>query len=118
MAELHWIALHSTEQVDTFLEQSHRQACMVFKHSSRCDLSAIAKYRLETDWDFSAEEMVPLLVDVVAYPALSRYLAEKLAVYHESPQVLLLKKGECTYEAAKLEINVPELRECYEDDRW
>ena len=42
-------------------------------------------------------------------------LPKRFSVHHESPQVLLIRNGECTYDASHLDISVAELHECYED---
>ena len=37
-------------------------------------------------------------LDLIAYRPVSNRIAEEFKVYHESPQVLLIKKGECSYD--------------------
>lgn len=48
-------------------------------------------------------------LDLIKYRTLSAQVAEKFRVYHESPQVLLIKKGECTYDESHMGINMDEL---------
>ena len=41
-------------------------------------------------------------------------MASKFDVYHESPQVLVIKEGECIFDASHFDIQVPELNELCE----
>ena len=88
---------------------------LIFKHSTRCSISTMAKYRLEDDWNFEGKKLEPYYLDLINYRDLSKEVAEKFDVHHESPQVLLIKNGECTYDASHLDITVSELHEIYAD---
>ncbi len=44
------------------------------------------------------------LVDVIASRPVSNKIAEIFAVHHESPQLLVIHRGECVYEVSHLEI--------------
>ena len=50
-----------------------------------------------------------LLPYLITYRPVSQYIADKFSVWHESPQVLLISKGECIYDASHLDITVAEL---------
>ncbi len=108
-----WHNLDSSESIRTIISQSEEKAVLIFKHSTRCPISSMAKYRLESDWDFSQEELLPYYLDVIDSRPTSLEVAEVFHVHHESPQVLLIKKGECIFESSHLDINVKELRETY-----
>ena len=62
-----------------------------------------------TGWDF---------LDILNYWVLSNLVADTFDVYHQSPQLLLIKDGECIYEADHLEISVEDLKEELADDFW
>jgi len=109
-----WISLTDNESLESLIELSHKKPCLIFKHSIRCSISSIAKHRLESDWDFEASELQPFLLDLINYRAISQLVAERFEVHHESPQVLLIREGECTYDASHLDISVSELHECFE----
>lgn len=112
---LNWQNLDSIEQIDTLIEQSKNKPVLIFKHSTTCSISSMAKFRLESDWDFSEEEVTPFYLDLLAHRPISNQVAETFAVHHESPQILLIRDGICTYDASHLDITVAELRECFED---
>ncbi len=85
--------------------------CIIFKHSPRCDLSHLALLRLAENWDFKPEELEVYTLDVIAQKDLSQLVADTFDVYHESPQLILIRNGECTYEAAHLEITITDLKD-------
>jgi bacillithiol system protein YtxJ len=73
----------------------------------------MAKLRLENSWNFDADEIQTYYLDLIQYRSISNTIAERFDVFHESPQILLIRNGECTYDASHLDISVAELRECF-----
>lgn len=114
---LHWIPLESLEGIEQIKKRSYEVPCLIFKHSTRCNICTIAKYRLEDDWDFKADEMEAYYLDVLLFRSVSLQAAEMFQVHHESPQVLLIVNGECIYDASQLDITLEELREGLTADR-
>ncbi|GJM32691.1 MAG: thioredoxin family protein [Saprospiraceae bacterium] len=112
---LNWIPITSTEQVDAIIERSKNIPCVIFKHSTRCSISTMAKFRLENDWNYKDSEIEAYFLDLITYRQISQSVAESFQVYHESPQILLIKDGECVYDASHLDITVAELNECFQD---
>lgn len=108
---LHWIPLTSAADVESLIERSHTIPCLILKHSTSCNISAIAKYRLDTDWDFGTDVLEPHYLDLLRFRPVSAYIAETFEVHHESPQALLIVGGECVYDASHLDIRVEELKE-------
>lgn len=96
------------------MERSHEAPCLIFKHSNRCNISAIAKYRLEEDWSFENGDLPAYYLDVIAHRTLAKQVAEIFQVQHESPQVLLISEGICIYDASHLDITVAEIKETLE----
>jgi bacillithiol system protein YtxJ len=72
----------------------------------------MAKLRLEAKWDSTiANEVVPYYLDLLTYRSISNEIAERFQVHHESPQILLIKDGECIYDASHLDITIDEIME-------
>lgn len=111
---IRWITLTNKTQVNDLIETSHQKPLVIFKHSTRCSVSAVAKYRLESDWSFDVAEMDAYFIDLLAHREVSNLVAETFGVYHESPQLLLIRGGECVCEASHLDISVDEIRECFQ----
>jgi bacillithiol system protein YtxJ len=106
-----WHILNSSEQIDEIIATSMTKDIVIFKHSTSCSLSYIAKMRLEDQWSFDESELIPYYLDLKEYRNLSNEIAERFSVHHESPQILLIRKGECLYDASHLDITVAELKE-------
>ncbi|MFM2385807.1 MAG: bacillithiol system redox-active protein YtxJ [Bacteroidota bacterium] len=104
---LPWIDLASDQQLDDVIASSQLKPILIFKHSTRCSISSVALDRLNrstvnTNIDY-------YLLDLIAYRQLSNTIAEKFKVYHESPQVLLISKGECVYDESHMSIRMQDI---------
>jgi len=108
---INWIPFESEDQVPSIKEQSKAKPTVIFKHSTRCGVSSMAKYRLEEDWDIPTEEINIYYLDLIRYRSISNLVAEEFQVHHESPQLILIQDEECTYESSHLDITVNELKE-------
>jgi bacillithiol system protein YtxJ len=104
-----WIELSGEEQLETIKEQSRHQPVVIFKHSTRCSISSMAKSRLERS--ASENGILFYYLDLIRYRAISNKIAEDYHVYHQSPQVLIIKNGECTYEESHNGINMDDIVE-------
>ena len=111
---IHWKALTAFAEVKDLIDLSYQKPCVIFKHSTRCSVSSVAKYRLESDWSFVADEVAPYFLDVISQRAISSEVAKAFEIYHESPQLLLIRNGECVYDASHLDISVQDLRESFQ----
>lgn len=106
-----WLPLTAPEQIAQLVERSHQVPCLIFKHSTHCSISSIAKYRLEEDWPFGPDELSCYFLDLLAHRSTSNAVAAQLQVHHESPQIILLLKGEVILDASHLGISVAEIQE-------
>lgn len=108
---INWLVLDREQQLDEIVARSNDVPCVIFKHSTRCNISSVAKYRLEEDWDFDSETLEPYFLDLLSHRSVSNRVAERFGIYHESPQILVIKNGECVYETSHLDISVEALKE-------
>jgi len=110
---LNWNTLNNLNNLLELSETSKSDASLsfvVFKHSTRCPISSMAKSRLERAWDDSIQ--VPLYyLDLIAYREISNKIADLFGVDHESPQILLIKNGVCVYNDSHSNISVNALKE-------
>ena len=108
---LQWNNLLRQEQLSEIIEESKQAPVAIFKHSTSCSISATAKSRLERQWDDSSLSLVkPYYLDLLANRPLSNAIAETFAIRHESPQLLLIQDGKCTYDASHFNIKVDEIK--------
>ena len=103
---MHWIALESEAQLAEIKNNS--TLSLIFKHSTRCHISHMVLRSFEKEWNENANIQTYFL-DLLAYPNLSREIANIFQVHHESPQALLIKNGECIFDASHNEISAQEI---------
>jgi bacillithiol system protein YtxJ len=82
---------------------------VIFKHSTTCSISIMAKGRLDradmpAGIDFN-------YLDLKSYRSISTKIAEDFDVQHESPQVLIIKNGICVYDESHNAISMDEILE-------
>lgn len=70
--------------------------------------------RLEGDWSLAEEQLEVYFLDLIRYRVLSQLIAQHFEVQHESPQVLLIRDGECVYDNSHLDINMAEIEEYFQ----
>ncbi|MBC7916030.1 MAG: bacillithiol system redox-active protein YtxJ [Pyrinomonadaceae bacterium] len=104
-----WIPLESIEQLQAI--QQTVGYSILFKHSTRCSISLMAKKKFEFDWDALPPDTSVYFLDLIKNRTISNAIAETFNVHHESPQLLLIKDGECIYESSHGEISAEEAAE-------
>ena len=102
---MNWKNLVEVEELDRLIILSNTTPVLLFKHSTRCSVSLMAKRSLESEWNFSAEQIVPYYLDLITYRSISNRISEVFNVTHESPQAILLKNGKVLYHASHSEIS-------------
>lgn len=93
-----WQEINSGLDIEKIKEASHGKPVLIFKHSTTCSISATAKDRLERSWSDLNDDVEPFYLDLLSHRDISAAIAEEFSVRHESPQVLLIKNGECVYD--------------------
>jgi len=113
---MNWINIESESDLEKAIEVSFQDnlGVAIFKHSTRCSISTVAKSRLSSFWNFK-EELPIYCLDLISFRNLSDLIAEKFNVQHESPQILIIKDGKCIYHSSHMSISVKSLHEELED---
>ena len=101
---MNWIELHNETQLEEIRERSANRPQLIFKHSTRCSTSALVKNRLEraqppSDIDF-------YYLDLIRYRPVSNKIAHTFRIDHESPQILLIRNGQCVYDESHMGITM------------
>lgn len=107
---MNWIELTDIAQLDKIKEESRTEAVVIFKHSIRCSISSMAKSRLERSHNIT-NNLKFYYLDLIRYRDISNKIAADFQVHHESPQVLLIRNGECVYEESHNGIDMFEITE-------
>lgn len=109
MSSIFWNRLSGIQELEKANDLSFSRPVLLFKHSTRCSISAMALSRLERNYTDSPLEFFYL--DLLSYRDISNTIAEKYSVYHQSPQALLIYKGECILDSSHMEIDLHEIME-------
>ncbi|UOQ46125.1 bacillithiol system redox-active protein YtxJ [Halobacillus salinarum] len=98
--------LKTEEQLENHLQQ--HSAFFVLKHSLTCPISAEAKREFER---FSSSSDFPCyILPIQESRALSNEMADRFQVKHESPQALLIKKGQVIWHDSHYSITEKNLK--------
>jgi bacillithiol system protein YtxJ len=106
---MNWINLTNEEQLHQIKANSNQKPQVIFKHSTRCSISSVAKNRLERS--SQPDEIDFYFLDLIKFRAISNKISEDFKVYHESPQILVIKNGECIYDESHSGIDMQEIIE-------
>ena len=106
---MNWIPLTDEKEFAEILKKSAEKPQLIFKHSTRCSISSMAKSRL--DKADTPDSVDFNYLDLISYRSLSNKIAEELSVHHESPQVILIKDGKCIYDESHNGIRIDDILE-------
>ena len=104
---MNWIPLQTENQLTEIRERSAGRPQVIFKHSTRCSTSAMVKNRLERARTPEAIDFYYL--DLLNYRPVSNKIATDFNVPHQSPQVLLIRNGECIYDESHIGITMADI---------
>lgn len=104
--------MKSVEDWKQFKDSSGTKPVMLFKHSTRCPVSAEAYDEFMKHVSREASPQVDYaLVLVVEHRPVSNAAAEDLGVKHESPQALFIRNGEAVWNTSHWRITADALKE-------
>ena len=92
---MNWIYLQDEKQLDEIVANSNIIPQVIFKHSTRCATSSMAKNRLERNEAPAGVNFY--FLDLIKHRNLSNKIASEFGIRHESPQVLVINNGKCIY---------------------
>jgi bacillithiol system protein YtxJ len=98
-----FIPLETNEQLQEI--KSSKGYTVIFKHNTTCPISKGVRSQFEEEADTIQDVQSVYFLDLLAYRDISDAIAEDFNVEHQSPQLLLIKNGECTYNEALYDIS-------------
>ena len=104
-----WKELREENELQEIITKSATRPQVIFKHSTRCSISSVAKGRLDRAQAPNHTDFYYL--DLVKYRAISNKIADVFGVHHESPQVLVIRNGKCIYDESHMGIRMDEILE-------
>jgi bacillithiol system protein YtxJ len=109
---MEWINITDINQINDIKQA--KGYSVIFKHSTRCSVSLMAKRGFEADWDAIPANTSLYFLDLINHRDISAAIAEIFQIHHESPQTLLIKDGECILDSSHSDISAEEIAEAIE----
>lgn len=108
-SKINWINLTDLSQLDEIIVFSDEKPVVIFKHSKRCSISRFALKQFEKEFDLEVKAETYFL-DLLEHRDISNEIANRFNVYHQSPQLLLIKAGKSVYDVSHDAIDAAELK--------
>ena len=107
--------IETTEDIDAMLQASQDSPIVLLKHSSTCPIST-AGHNQFMKLNDEAETVPPMYLLVVQEArAASQEIAERLEVTHQSPQVIIIDKGEAKVDMSHYKIKTDAVLAAYSE---
>jgi len=104
---MNWISINTIEDLDKIFQSS--ETAVIFKHSTRCPVSSMAKRSLEFDTDLIPADLPFYYLDLIAHRDISNKIAELWNIRHESPQIIVVKGNQSLYNASHSDIEMRDI---------
>ncbi len=101
-----WISISSVDQLIKLFESEEKY--IVFKHSTRCNISSMVKSRFERDFD-KTKCVNCYIVDLLNHRDVSNKISDLTNIIHQSPQVFLIENKNVLYSESHGNINTAEI---------
>jgi bacillithiol system protein YtxJ len=109
-SNINWIPLEHLGQLDELVVFSNDKPAVIFKHSTRCSVSRFALKQFENEFDI-ANQVDTYFLDLLEHRDISNEIASRFGVYHQSPQMIVIKEGKAIYDASHSDISAIILKE-------
>ena len=101
---LNWKRLTEMNQLDDIEVTSQKKPVVIFKHSTRCGISRMVFNQFEANADFEEDDVDLYYLDLLSYRNISNEIAERFQVFHQSPQMLIIKNGQVVHHSSHSEV--------------
>jgi len=95
--------------LENLLTDSTKKPVIVFKHSNACSISARAYREMEKVDGVN-------IVEVQSARDVSRELASRTGVRHETPQVIILRDGKAVWNASHFDVTAADVKKAFESN--
>ena len=95
-----WIPLDDLQQLEDVVNRSYEKIVVIFKHSTRCNISKFVLNGFEKEFNYPKEQIEAFYLDLLSLRDISNEIARKFEVEHQSPQILVIKNGKAIYSAS------------------
>jgi bacillithiol system protein YtxJ len=88
-----WLPLQEEAQLQQIKMDSFEKPVVIFKHSTSCGISNMAKFQLESGWDLGSKDLDFYYLDLWKFRPISNEIVDYFDIAHQSPQMILIKDG-------------------------
>lgn len=103
-SKIEWRQLTDLGQLNEIVDLSNEKAVLIFKHSTRCSISRYALKQFENEFDLE-EKITPYFLDLLNHRDVSNEIANRFDVFHQSPQILLIRNGKAIFSTSHDDID-------------
>ena len=104
--KVNWFHLTELNQLEEIVKESDEKTVLIFKHSTTCSISNMGINRFMRGWDSEySNKIKAYYLDLLAFREISNAVADRFQVYHQSPQVILIKNRNAIYESSHMAIS-------------
>ena len=91
--QLEWIPITTVAQLDDIELNSSIKPQIIFKHYTTCGISSMVLRSFKNSYYLEGNQADLYFLDLHRYREVSNEVAYRFQVYHQSPQVLIIKNG-------------------------
>lgn len=96
VSKVGWRQLTDLGQLNEIIAESTVKPVLVFKHSTRCGVSRMVLKQFENEFDLH-EKITPYFLDLLEHRDVSNEIASRFGVFHQSPQLIVIKHGKAVF---------------------
>lgn len=96
VSKVGWRQLTDLGQLNEIIAESADKPVIIFKHSTRCSVSRMVLKQFEIEFDLH-EKITPYFLDLLEHRDISNEIASRFVVFHQSPQLIVIKDGNAIF---------------------
>lgn len=100
-----WNRLTSIAQLNELDKESYSQIIAIFKHSTRCGTSSMALRQFEKQYSLENKNVKLYFLDLLSFRDVSNEIAIRFQVFHQSPQLIVIKAGNTVHHSSHYNID-------------
>ncbi|MBT7242409.1 MAG: bacillithiol system redox-active protein YtxJ [Flavobacteriaceae bacterium] len=106
-----WNLLTSVDQLIEIEKESFHKSIAIFKHSTRCGTSSMALRQFERQFEIDNANVKLYFLDLLSFRDISNEIAIRFQVFHQSPQLIVLKDGNTIHHSSHHQIDADLLKQ-------
>jgi bacillithiol system protein YtxJ len=106
-----WNLLTSVDQLIEIEKESFHKSIAIFKHSTRCGTSSMALRQFERQFEIDNANVKLYFLDLLSFRDISNEIAIRFQVFHQSPQLIVLKDGNTIHHSSHYQIDADLLKQ-------